>query len=161
MAGKQRQLKCFNCKEKFDREILIQYNNKNYCKECYNYVITEEKDKKMLHDYIMKKFNIPFVDVRLLKQIKTFREEYGYTYQGIGYTLWYLEYVEKRKLQKTLGLVPYYYEKAKKYSEEKQRILNSTNTKLAEEVIIKIDKKEKEQQHKGILRSRWIDISNI
>ena len=51
--------------------------------------LQENKDREELYDYIMKLFNISFVDPKIQKQIKKYIEENNYTYSGIKKALVY------------------------------------------------------------------------
>ena len=78
----------------------------------------EEVDKEELDAYIMKLFNITFIDPRIRKQIKQYVEEYHYTYSGIRKTLIYFYEIKGNSLEKSnggIGIVPHVYQKAHNY----------------------------------------------
>jgi hypothetical protein len=78
----------------------------------------EELDYKELEDYIKKLFNKNVVPARVKKQIKDYKEEYGYTSSGILKTLywWYeLKNNSTEKANEGIGIVPFIYDDAKDY----------------------------------------------
>lgn len=120
-----RKCKCVYCKIEFDREKLpyIQVANLRYAhKECAekNQITKSqnELDYDALVSYIEKLFGVGYVSAKVAKQIKDFRETYGYTYSGILGTLVYWYEVKQATLDKAnrgIGIVPYIYEQAKEY----------------------------------------------
>ena len=118
---KQKQLKCFVCKELFDKDILIVKSGKRYCEVCLK--IKEEEslaykdDWDLLFEYICELYNIKVPTGMMFQQLKTYRNEYGYTNIGMYYTLqYYYNVLDNKVLEDTgLGIIPYYYDKAKKH----------------------------------------------
>lgn len=116
---------CIYCKKKFDRDKypFIQVSNRRYAhKECSmtedEKLAQQEKDKIELESYIMKLFNIDFVDARVRKQIKQYVEEYNYTYSGIHKALIYHFEIKGGSIEKAnggIGIVPYVYQSAYRY----------------------------------------------
>ena len=90
---------CVYCKERFDRdkEPTTQISARRYAhKECaeknQKEKSQEEKDLEQLEAYIMKLFNEPYVNARIRKQIKDYKNQYDYTYSGMLKTLiWFYE----------------------------------------------------------------------
>lgn len=75
-------------------------------------------DKLNLELYIKKLFNIDTIPFVIGKQINDYIKQYNFTYSGIQKTLEYCFEIKKKNLQKdkeTIGIVPYYYNEAKKY----------------------------------------------
>ena len=86
---------CKYCNEKFDRdaEPFIEISARRYahktCAEKYEATIPQdEKDYQALERYIKELFNEKTLNAKIRKQIKDFRETYGYTYSGIQKTLY-------------------------------------------------------------------------
>ena len=78
----------------------------------------EEKDRKDLEEYIMQLFDETFVNARIRKQIKTYKEEYNYSYSGILKALKYFYEVKKNSIEKAnggIGIVPFVYKDAFNY----------------------------------------------
>lgn len=110
-----KKVKCPVCNTMNDKEETVAYGNRYYCKTCY-----EEKEQsvdgyKRLVSYICRLYNINKPTGMMLKQIKDFKNEYGFTDDGIYMTLrYYYELLDNKVLEGVgLGIVPYYYEKAK------------------------------------------------
>ena len=80
--------------------------------------LQENKDREELYDYIMKLFNISFVDPKIQKQIKKYIEENNYTYSGIKKALVYFFEIKGNSVEKAnggIGIVPYVYTQAYNY----------------------------------------------
>lgn len=81
----------------------------------------QEKDLIALEEYIKKKFGVEddvALIIRTRQQIKTFRDEYKYTYSGILKSLIYFYEIKGNKIDKSnggIGIVPYVYDEAKTY----------------------------------------------
>lgn len=116
---------CIYCKEKFDRDKVptIQVSARRYAhKECAEKgeasKTQEQKDLEALEKYIMKLFDMPYVNARIRKQLKEYQEQYNYTYSGILKTLVYWYEIKGNSTEKAnggLGIVPYIYEQACQY----------------------------------------------
>lgn len=120
-----RKCKCVYCKIEFDRDKLpyVQVTNLRYAhKECAEKNQIQKSQQEIDYDnlvnYIEKLFGIGYVSAKVAKQIKDYRELYGYTYSGILGTLVYWYEVKNAPLDKAnggIGIVPYIYEDAKQY----------------------------------------------
>lgn len=118
-------VKCVYCKSTFDRakEAYVQVANLRYAhKECAekNQIqkSQQETDYDNLVNYIEKLFGVGYVSAKVAKQIKDYRELYGYTYSGMLGTLVYWYEVKQAAIDKAnggIGIVPYIYEQAKEY----------------------------------------------
>ena len=116
---------CLYCKKQFDRDKLAfhQVSARRYAHiECYNVAETkknqEERDKQALEEYLKSLFGEAFINVKTNKQIKEYREQYGYTYSGIRKALVYFYDVkgnDKNKANGGIGIVPYVYKEAYNY----------------------------------------------
>lgn len=124
MAAKH-MVKCSICGITFDANIeeYVKPNSRRYAhKKCSedkeNNLAQIEKDKETLEQYIMKLFNITYIDPRIRKQIKQYIEEYHYTYSGIYKALVYhyeIKNGDVSKANQSLGIVPYVYQRAYNY----------------------------------------------
>ena len=118
-------VKCIYCGVIFDRDKLpfIQVSQRRYAhQECSlteeQKKSKEEQDKIDLDNYIMQLFKIDYVDARIRKQIKQYREEYNYTYSGIRKALVYFYEVKQNPVEKSndgIGIVPWVYKQAFNY----------------------------------------------
>lgn len=116
---------CKYCNQKFNRDIepFVEVGARRYAhKSCAEQVEAstspEEKDYNNLETYIKKLFNIKTINAKTKKQIRDFREEYGYSYSGMLKTLywWYEIQDHTTELAKNgIGIIPYIYEDAEKY----------------------------------------------
>ena len=116
---------CKYCGVRFDKDIepFVAINARRYahksCAEKVDASISQdEKDYNNLESYIKKLFKIDTVNVKTKKQIRDFREEYGYSYSGILKTLywWYEIQGHTTELAKDgIGIVPYVYDDAERY----------------------------------------------
>lgn len=119
-----RLVKCPFCGESFNREETkyIHYKNRYWHVNCYNEKFPNEEDKEKLRTYIKQLFNINQLSVLINKQIKDYTKEYNYTYSGILGTLIYCYEIQKMDIKKAkgIGIVPYNYENAKNYFQQKK-----------------------------------------
>jgi len=139
--------------EKENTEII---DNRYYCIECAeNRKKEKERNKngwEELFEYICELYNIDTLTGMMFKQIKDFRENYNYKNKGMYLTLkYYYETLENEIKEDTgLGIIPYYYERAKQYFLEKQEIIKHTEEFKSHESIntvkIKIHKDIKDYE---------------
>ena len=116
---------CKYCGIRFDRDLepAIEVSARRYahktCAEKFEATIPQdEKDYNNLEIYIKKLFKVNTINAKTRKQIKDFREEYGYSYSGMLKTLywWYEIQGHTTELAKDgIGIVPYVYDDAEKY----------------------------------------------
>ena len=116
---------CVYCKERFDRDKIPfeQVSSRRYAHlECFNRekekIKKEAGDKEHLEEYIMKMFNESYINPRIRKQIKTYIEDYNYSYSGILKSLTYFFEVKGNSIDKAnggIGIVPYVYKDAYNY----------------------------------------------
>lgn len=156
----QRKVMCHGCKEKFDKEELIQVNkSKRLCLVCHDRTTKEAEDYKTLIKFICDGFGIKAPLGHQLKSIKDFKE-LGYSYQEIMYVLYYIFNIEGIKPQGTsLGLVPYYYEKAKEHYTMTQNARRTAIKTVMEPKQIVRKKKEDNRPLRG--HTKFINISEI
>lgn len=118
-------VKCYYCGKQFDRDkeewvkvTSNRYAHKNCAISTEEIINQEEKDKHELEEYIIKLFNLDFVEPRIQKQIAKYREEYNYTYSGILKSLKYFYEIKGNSIEKAnggIGIVPYVYKRAFDY----------------------------------------------
>lgn len=131
-----RKCKCIYCKGEFDRdkEPFVQVSNLRYAhKACAekNQVqkSQSELDYEKLVDYIEELFGVGYINAKIAKQIKDYREQCGYTYSGMLGTLVYWYEVKNGQLENAnggIGIIGHIYEEAKAYY-TKIRAANAVN----------------------------------
>lgn len=117
---------CQRCKTMTSDDDLVKVKGKNFHKSCGQLY----QDSMNLQDYICQLFAYKKPGPRVQTQIKTFTQEYGYTYSGIQKALVYFFEVKKNTIQKSnggIGIVPYIYDEAQEY----YRKLDKTAEKMA------------------------------
>lgn len=157
-------VKCIYCGVIFDRDKLpfIQVSQRRYAhQECSlteeQKKSKEEQDKIDLDNYIMQLFKIDYVDARIRKQIKQYREEYNYTYSGIRKALVYFYEVKGNPIEKAnggIGIVPYVYQNAYNYylalwqaqQKNQDKVLTNYIPKVKEVVIPRPQRKVKKRE---------------
>ena len=87
---------CKYCGCRFNRDIepFVEVGTRRYahktCAEKVDEAIPQsEKDYNNLETYIKKLFKINTINAKTKKQIRDFREEYGYSYSGMLKTLYW------------------------------------------------------------------------
>lgn len=152
-------VKCSICGQQFDAntEQYVNTSSRRYAhKNCFDLKQKEqeqlEKEKNDLENYIMKLFNISYVDARIHKQINEYINNYKYTYSGIQKALVYHYEVKNGDIEKAnggIGIVPYVYQNAFNYYyslwEAKQKNENKVIKEYVpevQEIIIPIPKRK-------------------
>ena len=156
--------KCKKCNILLLPTEKCRHQNTTYCNSCIQIIIREnelEKNKKKLEkklkqkpssnpkedgykeliDIICKYFKINEPTPLILKQIKDFKNKFKHLYTGLHYCLWYVTEIENKKLDLSYGiaLLQFYYDKAKQYYEQQQKIIESAQnidyTKMKTNVV--------------------------
>ena len=119
-----RSTKCPICELMFDRDKceFVHIKNRYYHKVCYDNMMAtktqEEKDLESLENYIKKLFKDDFINPRIRKQMKTFKEQYNYSYSGMLKSLIYFFEIKGNDVEKAkggIGIIPYVYKDAFNY----------------------------------------------
>lgn len=125
-----RLLKCYGyCNNKYPKEELKKLNlnknssnpGKNYCKSCYEKKLKEHNDRNELYQFIQKSYNLDFPTGLMLRQIKQFYEERGYTYKNMRFTLDYVFNIKKTYkpvIKFGLAMIPYFHDEMINYYKE-------------------------------------------
>lgn len=133
---------CPKCKEKVDplAENAIDIENSTLHRECYERSKREKENLNNLLDYISLKYNIEFPTGYMLKQVSDYRNKRGYSYKAMLATLKYIFEVEKVPLKEGvgLGLIPFYFEKAKSYYAKIRTAGNSATNITINNTTVKI-----------------------
>jgi hypothetical protein len=142
-----RKSKCKGCSKEISKEEKIILKGKSYCKECHDNLLAETENYKLLVSTICEYFNLKEPTGLIVKQIQQYKNEYGYSNSGIGYTLWFIKEIKGKNFNETkygIALVKYHYEEAKRYFEQQEKILNSVKNEQTEvktrQVKLNIDK---------------------
>lgn len=117
--------KCYYCQTIFDRDkepweqvTANRYAHKS-CAEKYQVTVsTQDQQYNELVKYIESLFGTNYVNAKVAKQIRDFRQTYNYSYSGMLGTLVYWFEIKKGTIDKAnggIGIIPYMYEEAKKY----------------------------------------------
>lgn len=125
---------CLNKNKKHPLEILIKEGSKKYCKNCLAKINKDRAEREDLYNIIKEYYNITFPTGLMLKQIKQYQVEAGYTLTGMAKTLKYLKnnctgITFKPKMG--LGIISYKYEEAREFW-IKQRKIAASQVKLQE-----------------------------
>lgn len=162
-------VKCAICGMSFDANIepFVKVSSRRYahqkCSENKEENLSQiEKDKEALDQYIMKLFNITYIDPRVRKQIKQYIEEYHYTYSGVLKALIYHYEIKGGDIDKAngaLGIVPYVYQKAYNYyyslweaqQKNKEKIIEYYVPKVKEIIIPAPERKVKKRKNFSFL----------
>ena len=155
---------CVYCKQRFDRDKFpyVQVSARRYAhQECSlteeQKISKEEQDKIDLENYILKLFKVDYVDARVRKQIKQYREEFNYTYSGIRKALIYFYEVKGNSIEKAnggIGIVPYVYQHEYNYylalwqaqQKNQDKVLNDYVPRVKEIVIPRPQRKVKKRE---------------
>lgn len=125
-------IKCRQCGKQVDKSTAIALNTKVYvcCEQCRDEWIAAHApkpkptmppdDRTALLDYI-KQLDPDTNFIVATAQIKHMIADYGMTYAGMRYALWYSINVANRQY-KGISVLPYVYEDAKKYWDWQQRM---------------------------------------
>lgn len=143
-----RLLKCYGfCGKKYPKEELIKLNLKkdstnpglNHCKDCYSKKVIEHEERGKLYQFIQETYNLTFPTGLMLRQIKSFVEERGYSYKNIRFTLHYVFYIKKTYqpvVKFGVSMVPYFHdEMVQYYKTQKER---RENFKAVESETIRV-----------------------
>lgn len=116
--------KCIYCKKELSKKAencVIVKEGKFAHKECVEIEAKREKtDQEKFEEYVIDLLEVEYIEPRLRAQINKYINEYGYTYSGMLKAMIYFYDIkhnskEKAKQMKSLGLLPYFYEDAKRY----------------------------------------------
>lgn len=116
---------CVYCNTRFDRdkEPFVQVAARRYAhSQCVpdfqKNISKQEEDYNNLINYIKTLYKTPAVLPTVIKQIKEFKQQYGYTYTGMQKSLyWYYELKNNSvtKANGQIGIIPYIYNQANEY----------------------------------------------
>lgn len=157
-----RTAKCKRCGKDLYPEERFKHNSKNYCKDCYEIIVREAEDYKNLIEYICEIFEIDKPTGFILKQIKNYKEEFGYGYAGIQYTLWYCKEIEEFNFVPKYGIymVKQHFEDAKEYYNHQEKLLEKMKS-LSKNDVHKINKIEEKSINSSSDNSSLVNITSL
>lgn len=159
----RRTAKCKRCGKDLYPEERFKHNSKNYCKDCYDIVIREAEDYKNLIAYICEIFEIDKPSGFILKQIKNYKEEFGYGYAGMQYTLWYCREIENYDfiLKYGIYMVKQHFEDAKDYYNHQEKMIEKMES-LSEKDIHKVKRVDESSiSHKPDDNSSLVNLTSL
>ena len=111
--------KCVMCGNKFLTEKMILRSGKKYCNDCIEIKDQENEDWSTLYEYVKELYSLQTIPILFVTQLNKYRKDDKYPLTSIGmyYTLKYYYEILENKIdeEKGLGIIPYYYDKAKSY----------------------------------------------
>lgn len=160
-------VKCYGtCGGKYPKTEMIEVGKAKtrFCKSCYAEREKKKIEREKLYGSIKKIYNIDFPTGIMLKQIKQYELERGYTLKNIRLTLDYIFNIAEcayPDLTGGIGLVPFYYQDMLNYYKEKikQKSLTPKENKIKETKII-IPKPSSNPRSK-LLKSRLIKMEEL
>lgn len=154
-------VKCQYCEKQIDRNIepFETKNKKYYHANCFHIHEMSAQHRRELIDYICQLYEIEAPNGFMVKQIKTFQDEYKYTLKGIEFALRYFHDVMGNDIEADgIGIVPFIYNDAKKYYMTINDVRESTLRALEQEPskveIVKITNQPKRLK-------KYIDIGEL
>lgn len=132
---------CINKNLKYEKELLIEDGGKRYCKSCLDKKIREIKERNELYNTIKQLYKIPYPTGMMLRQIKNYKEEFGYTYKGMDQTLRYINNDDNKitfNHRYGLGIITYRYDEAAEFylNQEKAAKVNMFKNDNIEEITV-------------------------
>lgn len=135
-----RPLKCYgDCGQKHLKQDMVKISNLNYCKPCAEKKEKEAKDRDILYKTIQTIYKIPYPNGQMLRQIKQFKEDRNYTYEGMTKCLCYFVKVMKKQpfLNGGLSFLPYHYDSSIKYYDDlEERRKNAKDVDNNEKILV-------------------------
>lgn len=120
-----RKSKCKGCDKLIIKEEKFVHSNKTYCKECYDQIQLTGQSYNLLIKTICEYLNVERPTGLIFKQMKEYKDQLGYSYDGMVYTMWYIKSIEGKSFSDSkygIALVKYSYEKARNYFNNQQKI---------------------------------------
>ena len=152
---------CKGCGKKLQPEEKYTHASKTYCKKCYEKIERESTEYKQLIEFICNNYELDKPTGYILKQIKEFKTEYEYSYAAMTYTLWYCKEVLNKSFVKKYGvaLIRYYYDEAKNYYSQQEKLKEQINKLSDVKVKTKIVKRTSMNSNKK--STSLIDLDDL
>ncbi len=128
---------CKGCGKSLQPDEKHMHNSKSYCSDCYSSIKRYSEEYKSLIEFICVNFELDKPTGIMFKQIKELKDEFNYSYAAMTYTLWYCKEILNKTLDKKYGmaLIKYYYDEAREYYEQQERLKNQV-AKLENTTVI-------------------------
>jgi hypothetical protein len=137
-----KELKCYGtCEKKYPEEQLEKFQNKNHCAACFSVKAKEVADREALYKSLQKTFNLTFPTGNMLRQIKLYKTERGYTYKNIMFTVNYMFFVKKVYKPDTkygIAAVPHFYDEMIAYYKDLKKRREETVVEETKIITIKM-----------------------
>lgn len=153
---------CKGCGKKLQPEEKHTHSSKTYCVDCFKKIERESTEYKQLIEFICENYGLERPTGFMLKQIKELKNEFNYSYASMTYTLWYCkEILNKGFIEKYgIALVKHYYEEAKDYYSQQERMKEQMDKIANVDVKTKVVKK-RTQQNNTNQSSSLINLGNL
>lgn len=150
---------CVQKELKYPKDEMLQIGGKNYCKACYDKKMEEDKQRKLLYDFIKESYNINFPTAFMLKQIKDFKEKENISYKMQRFTLKYVRDILGMDMNPKYGvsIISYRYHEMLEYCKELEKKKEASD-ELKEGKVEVIRRKKKQRNYKS---DRIIDLTSI
>ena len=154
---------CVETGEKWEKDQLVKYKNKNYCVNCVTKEKKNDEDRKLLYHLISELYEIPFPNGLMLRQIKQFNQERKYTYENIRKALLYGKYVKNMSFQPKygLGIVPYIIDDAVAYHDDQVKKAKDMEGKTISNERTVVKKKFTSFDRDEKMKEKMINLEDI
>lgn len=165
-------VKCPWCEEWFKtNEVEYNYDTKlkrYFHSHCYKKYERELEHKEELKEYILNMFDYKGLGPKINSQIKKYRTEMNFTYEGILKSLKYFYDVKGNSTEKAnggIGIVPYVYQEANNYYDKKELRNKSIENRINQFKITEENKKKIVVKKSNLINNKkekkTIDIEDI
>ena len=116
--AKARGVKCPVCSKINDKDTTVKLGSRYYCPKCAEeHQYRTQTDWDILFEYTCWLYGISNLTGAMFKQLKDYRDNYGYTDSGMYHTLRYYHEILGKPVKEdsNLGIIPYYYDKARAF----------------------------------------------
>ncbi len=154
---------CVSKNLKHQKELLIVHNGKKYCEACLNEKIKNIEDRNELYNTIKQLYKISYPTGMMLKQIKTYKEEFGYTYKGMTQTLKFINNDDNKvdfNYKYGLGIITYRYDKAMEFYSNQEKMVKENIFKSSDIEEITVISNRPNNINK-IKENRIIDLGGL
>lgn len=133
-----------------------------YCSSCAPKRQQEVDWHIKVNDFLFKEQGEHYNPVLINSQIKKYREEQGMTLSGIYKTLRFIVNVKEISLEREgVGLVPFYYNEARRFHKQKQDITNHALMTPKEQWVVEQVVYTAREEHKPRLKRPMLNMEDI
>lgn len=136
---------CKSCGAKLKPEEKCIHSSKTYCKSCYEKIMRDSDEYKHLVEFICKNYELNRPTGFMLKQIKEMKDDFGWSYAAMTYTLWYCKEILGLQLLEKFGvaLIKHHYEEAANYYSQQEKMKEQVKSLESVEIKTRIIKQNK------------------